>query len=338
MGLLHTLITLFIVLIVLVLLYPYLTNLLESITTGAQNFSIVQPPVQPTYVPSNALVVYALSLINHDRNTYGLQNVTASNITSAQQHADSMLEYSYFSHWDTYGMKPYMRYTLLGGTGAVDENIGYIYSSLGENVTKTLAQIEYDFVYNDEQCCNDGHRDNILDANHTQVSIGIAYNATTVYFVQDFINNYVSWMDNTPAADASQNVYLSGILTPGYNLTSVEVSYDPPIMNLTPAELADSPYNGPYAQGTVIAGVGYSRFGRRFFYPNITTVNATTYSIQANRFNVQFPLAGLIRQYGSGEYTVDLWLASGNSSGEFVGATYTFFVNGQDQLYVPNYV
>ena len=68
---------------------------------------------------------YVLSLINKDRNQYGLGNVTLSSTSSGQQHTQSMLNYHYFSHWDIYGLKPYMRYTLLGGLGAVSENIAF---------------------------------------------------------------------------------------------------------------------------------------------------------------------------------------------------------------------
>ena len=65
------------------------------------------------------LVNYALSLINSDRQSKGLQNVTLSDVDSGQRHADEMLAYHFLSHWDTKGFKPYMRYTLEGGKGAV---------------------------------------------------------------------------------------------------------------------------------------------------------------------------------------------------------------------------
>lgn len=46
----------------------------------------------------------------------------------------------------------------------------------------------------DAACCNNGHRDNILDSLHNQVSIGIAYSqqTDTLYFVEDFQNSYVT--------------------------------------------------------------------------------------------------------------------------------------------------
>lgn len=339
MGLINSLLTIFILIIVVVLLYPYILQALSSLPSanqsGLQLTNYAQPP---TYAPSNATVAYALQLINNDRNAFGVANVTVSNITSAQQHADSMLRYGYFSHWDIYGMKPYMRYTLVGGRGAVDENIGYIYRSNGINVTQTLQQIEHNFVYNDAKCCNNGHRDNILDPMHTQVSIGIAYNATTLYFVEDFINNYINWQSGTPAVTQNADVSLSGVLAPGYNISSVEIVYDTPVRNLTTAQLARSPYNSSYSFGQTVGGVGYSQNGRVFYYQNLTTINATVYSIQANRFDIRFGLSGLIHTYGAGEYTVVVWLAGSSKSSSFVGSTYTVFVNGNGQAYVPSSV
>ena len=60
---------------------------------------------------------YSLSIINQNRTSSGLNPVTLSPIPSAQQHADSMLQSGYFSHWDTQGYKPYMRYSVSGRDG-----------------------------------------------------------------------------------------------------------------------------------------------------------------------------------------------------------------------------
>src|SRR5208337_1125607 len=81
--------------------------------------------------PSNygVLSAYVLDLVNSDRANYSLSAVALSDGNVAQQHADSMLRYGYFSHNDTQGFKPYLRYTLLGGRGAVEENVAYAYAS-----------------------------------------------------------------------------------------------------------------------------------------------------------------------------------------------------------------
>ena len=82
-----------------------------------------EPQATPNTDTYSDLVNYALSLINSDRQSNGLQNVSLSSIDSAQLHAEDMLKNGYFSHWDMNGYKPYMRYTLAGGQGAVAENM-----------------------------------------------------------------------------------------------------------------------------------------------------------------------------------------------------------------------
>src|SRR5690348_6337980 len=140
-----------------------------------------------------------------------------------------------------YGMKPYMRYTLVGGTQGVAENIAYqsgsyctlLFCNGNINPSNALQEMEYSMMYNDSACCNNGHRDNILDPNHNQVSIGIAYNSSTIYFTEDFIDSYIFWNGNSPSFANGGETYLSGTLANGYKLSSVFVTYDAPVANMS---------------------------------------------------------------------------------------------------------
>ncbi|MEM3839360.1 MAG: CAP domain-containing protein, partial [Candidatus Micrarchaeaceae archaeon] len=286
------------------------------------------------YMPRNEAVSYVLGLINADRAKYGLSPVSLSSEPSAQQHAESMLQNNYFSHWDIYGMKPYMRYTLLGGKGAVDENIAYIYNSSGINVTKALAQMEYNFMYNDFACCNDSHRKNILTPQHNQVSIGVAYNSTTIYLVEDFINDYISWQPGSPGINSAGQVSLNGATT-AYNVSEVLISYEKPVMNLTRQQLMSSPYNFSYSYPENIAGIGYSKGGVHYYYKGIDTINATVYAQQGNKFDIQFNISQLIRQEGPGEYTVMVALSNSTPNSTFIGSTYTFFIGANGLPFKP---
>ena len=159
--------------------------------------------------PSNYadLVNYALTQINNDRATYNLSAVTLSPVMSGQQHAYSMYVNNYFSHWDTEGYKPYMRYSILNGTGAVEENVAYesAYLTFTSKVPEEQAiyNLEHDMMYNDSSCCQNGHRDNILNPYHNRVSIGIMYSANRFYFVEDFENYYINFAN--PIFDSSNN-------------------------------------------------------------------------------------------------------------------------------------
>jgi uncharacterized protein YkwD len=266
------------------------------------------------------LARFALGLINTDRTQNGLQNVTLSTVPSGQQHADSMLYFGYFSHWDTQGYKPYMRYTMLGGSSAVSENGGLDYctdsppSAISvyqtscdlQTVENGLANSEWSMMNNDQQCCNNGHRDNILNPLHNRVSLGIAYDSTseTIYFVEDFEDAYTTF---------SLPLYSSGLVTlRGTTSTSIDVNeigvfYDPTPSSLTTAQLDASPYNDGYDAGTSLGAVfapcpqGYT------CSPNTTdggiAVYASVWSLTASSFEIQFDPSRFFAQ-GSGVYSL----------------------------------
>ena len=360
MGVISTLVGLAVLAFVIVFLYYIMIGLPNSpfgnisipALGGGGTTSLNYPNVTTSisnYVPNNQTIAYALSLINHDRNKYGLANVSISNETSAQQHSDSMLQNHYFSHWDVYGMKPYMRYTLLGGRQQVTENIAYIYNSSGINVLKSLKTMEYNMMYNDLQCCNNGHRDNILDPTHNQVSIGVSYNSTTIYFAEDFIDNYTTWFYGTPSY-SNGDVALKGQFLAPYNLSEVEISYDTQVQNMTVAQLDNT---SSYGYGSTVAGIGYWNNNRYYSFPSLTTINASTYTVQGHKFDVNFNMSSLISQNGAGEYSVLVFVTdsapgqpascSTNSQGikycnGFLAASYTIFINASGKQYTPQYV
>jgi uncharacterized protein YkwD len=350
MGWLTTIVLLIILAVLVVIFYPKIISTIQLLSTlisnpnGGSNFIFPNSTSHSSQnISYGPLINYTLSLINKDRATYGLSNVTVSATTSAQQHANSMLQYNYFSHWDIYGMKPYMRYTLVGGTGAVQENVAYTKSGVKAclasycstygnlNITAALAQMEYNMMYNDSGCCNNGHRDNILNPEHNQVSIGVAYNSTTIYLVEDFVNNYITWFNNTPSINNNE-VSLKGALAPGYTLSSVEIAYDPPVTNMSVAQLDQT---SDYSYGQAVAGVVSSPLA---YYPTITTIDADTYYTQGNDFLVSFNMGKLITQYGPGEYTISLWLNGTTTNASFIGSTYTIFVNSNNSTYTPSNV
>ncbi|NHH97954.1 hypothetical protein DYY66_1262 [Candidatus Nitrosotalea sp. FS] len=206
----------------------------------------------------NSLYAYALQIINKDRSDHGLLPVQLSNNTSAQRHADDMLQNEYFSHWNTMGVKPYVTYTQAGGKGSMAENISYEYTYCetvlcAPNVFDPQEQIkshEHSMMY-DDALSNWGHRDNILDPNHTHVNIGIAYNQDRFYFVEHFENNLIDWQ-KIDLVDQHQ-LELTGTLPVGYSFDSIDIYSDPSPQSLNKLDLDEkSPYNaGHYDEGTI---------------------------------------------------------------------------------------
>jgi uncharacterized protein YkwD len=289
--------------------------------TNATNIHISYPSNYQT------LAEYALSIINENRTSDGLSPVTLSPIPSGQQHADSMLQYGYFSHWDIQGFKPYMRYSLLNGTGYVEENIAYEYTSFPsfvstQSVERVIGDLEWQMMNNDSLCCNNGHRDNILNLYHNRVSIGIAYSSTYVYFVEDF-ETYLATLSSPITQGVT--VTLSGNTSETLDPSSVQIFYDPTPTNLSASTLTAN-YSMPYNQGTFAGGVvppcngilqPCQRFGQG------VTVSASTWQVASNSIDIQFSLSDFISRSGNGVYTV--YLVQGqNTSPEYLTSISVF--------------
>jgi uncharacterized protein YkwD len=326
-----------------ILLFPSSTPSLSPSVTPYSS-PLQSPPYStssPSPLPSQSpitnsheeLVNYVLSLINADRRTVlfvprigegevqYLQNVSLSSVNSAQQHAEDMLRYHYFSHWDTQGYKPYMRYTLAGGKGAVSENIaaqlGY-YSDLKE----TLKKLEWSMMY-DDAASNWGHKDNILDPLHNKVSIGIAYDSHNIYLVQDFENDYVSW---STLSTSNQIVMQGAISKASQSILQVAIYFDKP-MSVTTQQLENPPYNGGYDPGTYVGmAVPPPPSGSQYSQPTKgILIAATTWSQTGQNFEIYFDLSPVFSNYGKGVYT--LYLITGSSTASSL-TTYSIWFGG----------
>ena len=337
-SLIGTLIAIAIVVLLLLTLSNYLPigGLLspsETTSTFNQNpfGNETASNIQITY-PSNysTLVNYTLSIINQNRTSMGLTQVVLSPVPSGQQHADSMLQSGYFSHWDTQGYKPYMRYSLLNGTGYVEENVAYervglpsFFSTQG--VERAIGDLEWQMMNNDSICCANGDRNNILNTYHNRVSIGIPYNDNYLYLEQDFETHFTSL--NVPVAQGSV-MTLMGNTTQAVNPNSVEVYYDPLPTPLAPATL-NAQYNTPYGPGTFVGGAVppcNNIFQTCEKFNQGVTVSAGIWSISSNSVDIQFSLAKFIANEGAGVYT--LYLVQGAlSNPEYLTSISVFVTN-----------
>jgi uncharacterized protein YkwD len=282
------------------------------------SFSLDLQNILPATPSHDEMVNYALSLINSDRQTNGLQSVTLSSINSGQQQAEEMLKKGYFSHWDMQGYKPYMRYTLAGGQGAVAENCawqGMTGNILSIDVKSTIKDMEWRMMY-DDASSNWGHKDNILNALHNKVSIGIAYDNHNVYFVQDFEDDFVSW---SQLSVSNNQVTMSGnINSQQRSIQQIAIYYDNPAP-LTVNQLEQAPYNHGYAPGTF---VGLVLTGNWQAQDGIT-ITADNWQIDGNSFLISFSLSEAIATNGKGVYT--LYVQTGYSTADSL-TTYSIWV------------
>lgn len=189
--------------------------------------------------PASSLIyqlkLYALEKINSDRIKFGLDEVNLSQNIAAQQHADEILATKVLSYWTAAGEKPYMAYNKYGGLGVVAQNVAmsgslqYYADCTGGQVCDAVDPFEqidlhqYGMVYTDAECCDDAHKNRILDPVHTDVSIGIAYDDYTFVMVQNFESNHMK-LDQLPAKRANY-VELAADIPKG-QIKEVNVHYD----------------------------------------------------------------------------------------------------------------
>lgn len=290
-----------------------LATTLQSTTSNStsQTFHVYAPLIvngsANVAYPSNykTLADYTLNLINQDRANFSLPPVSLSGNKAGQQHANSMLTFAYFSHYDTQGFKPYMRYSLLGGLGAVAENVAYI-SWESDHFTSTTAvessisALEHAMIYNDSQCCNNGHRLNIINPLHNRVSLGLAFNGTTLYFVEEFENYYI---DMNFSVSKSYTVTMTGpLVLPFGRVSQVYVTYDRAPASETAVQLNSGPKE--YDPGILVGGVLPPCSEACTAYASGITVRAEIWQVTSAQVDFTFDLGRFIQVYGNGVYTI----------------------------------
>ncbi|MBM4405841.1 MAG: hypothetical protein FJ039_06640 [Chloroflexi bacterium] len=257
-----------------------------------------------------------LDLINADRAKFGRPPVRLGMNAAAQQHAEDMLNNFYIGHVDSGGMKPYMRYSLAGGLGAMGENAAYA-GTEDPNDTRLyapivprerLAQLQYAMMYDDADS-NWGHRDQILEPQHQVVNIGIAFTQTRLALIQHFEENYVTFT-HAP-------ILANGVLTLGGTvdamlgaLRSVDIYYDPTPRAYTHAQLLAQPHSYSVGTSTRPAIQVILPAPPGSFYPSLPTYVsvAESWTGTGTSFQISANIASRITQ--PGVYTLLLWSAN----------------------------
>ena len=169
-------------------------------------------PSDTTSVPINSrnreLKQYMLHLVNEAREGAGVNRVKIGRNDAAQLHAEQALKTCASSHWDQFGLKPYMRYTLAGGYHTNGENWASYFScgegriwltpfgnpsedALRERIEDAVASL----------LDSPGHRKTMLDPAYARMSVGIAWNEEIIVLVQHFETDLVRFQQR-PSVEA----------------------------------------------------------------------------------------------------------------------------------------
>ena len=327
-----------IVIISSLVLGPYIKN----ITYSSNSFQIIKSEYvelgqKPGFTINNDLVQYALTRINQDRMKFNLPPVELSQNNAAQIHAEDLfkIKYPHPTHWSTDGMKPYMKYSMYNGTGYLEQNVairGYDNVTIEKCKSDTfrcdklnpyteINDAEWKMVYNDTICCNDSHKNNILDKHHTHVSLGIVYDDYYFAFVQNFENNYIQF--NKPLTQDNRHIQISGIESKNNStLDSIGVYYDDMPSHIVYEENKD---NDSYELGEFVASV-VKPAPLLFHYKqpsNYTLLEADKWSQDNQSLDVSFDLSSILKK--KGVYTIVVYFTN-NDKNEFLpAASYSLF-------------
>ncbi|MBN1368043.1 MAG: CAP domain-containing protein [Dehalococcoidales bacterium] len=294
-----------------VVLFTFLLGIIISSAACLPVTSASPVATGPIVSDIEQLTQYMLDLINKDRRDNGLSPVTLGSNTAAQEHAENMLANYYISHWDTDGLKPYMRYTLAGGVSIEAENSAYHgWYDIDEDAERyeiidpeeILKQLQYNMVFDDADS-NWGHRDTILDKMSKKVNIGIAYDKHRLALVQQFEGDYITFTQ-LPAV-VNGKLFISGSLNSG-KLYSVHVYYDSLPESLNQQQLLDKPKY--YDLGEEI---GYI-IPPKYKMEDIDYVNASKWETEINgSFIIEANINSLFK-YPTGVYNICLIAAVNN--------------------------
>ncbi len=327
-------------------------------------------PLITSIRPNNLdqLRIFMLDLINVERKKEGLVLVELSNNVAAQDYAEEMMEKGYSSHWGLDGMKPYMRYSLAGSEGYTNENLsGFDYYIPPCRFSYCLVNPEALLKEDMEGLMNSpGHRDNILDLNHRLVSLGIAYNGDTTSVVQVFSGGYLKYWK--PPTLINGQIEFAGSLNKGLTIYTTSIYYDPEPRALTLGQLAATycyslgkpvallrrpperrwyypddqaivsyggctdPYTvSPDAYVPTQDDIDFEAI--KYIALSETTVPYTTadiYFVNERDFDISADLSPIIREQGSGVYTVLIWAQDVDEKLEpFIVSEYSIFLTSE---------
>ena len=318
----------------IILLAPTVTNFVIQ-QKDNPTITILQPSSQqPSTMPREELVQHVLNRINKDRADSGLLPVELSPNQAAQIHAEDVFRTKQISHWMTNGEKPYMTYTQYDGEGSVQQNVaiaGFSPEQYEQCVTNvlikceeieplsTIDQLQYEMMYNDKECCNDGHKNNILNPRHTHVSIGIVYDQHYLALVQNFENNY-----GLDVEMEDSDIEMSGTLLDG-QIDHIAIYYDE---MPTQAVYEQNKDLLSYSAGELVAVV-VKPLPPGYYYESLEgydVIEADRWIEQRDSVNVGFDLADAVDKDGT--YTLFALVKDGEEM--FDVTSYSVFVNSEE--------
>jgi uncharacterized protein YkwD len=261
---------------------------------------------------------YALALINRDRAAAGLSAVSWDPVAAAagNRHAHDMAKGGFTAHWGTDGSVPELRYTEAGGEDLSQENAACFGDAKSREPDDDgpfePAEIErFHDAFMAEVPPNDGHRKNILTAQHNKVGVGLvgAKGSKIVCMSQEFVDDYGSYSSIPKKAKAGDVLSVKGEVSAPATFGGVGISRAPAAKPRSPEDLLKT---GGYEMPSPF--VAY--FPKGFKTPKPVEVNG-------NKFSIDIPLSDLP---GSGIYSVQVFARMPNGGKSLIPISMRTFI------------
>ena len=304
-------------------------------------------------IDHDELVNYSLELINTDRATYNLNPVVLGTSSLAQEHAELNANLCKTTHWDSNGMKPYMRYTKADGKGAIMENTRVIGTPditkywTEESLKQIIAWNEYSMVERDEANSWVNSQNILLEINN-YVNIGIAWNSYCISIVQQFETNYIDWKQ-FPIITHSDQLILSGEVSFNATIEQIDIFFDPTPNNLSDEQLMFAPNTFNFGHQCTLSECTSNAMATATILPNyskdltnraledlmnadsqipifVATEWETVHSEDSVSFQIEEDVTQLTNGIGSGVYTIMLWVSVEGFSDGIVLTTISIFL------------
>jgi len=172
-----------------------------------------------------------LTLLNDERAAARLSRLELDELACkvGNDHAADMIRGRFLSHWGSDGRTAYHRYSFAGGVDALQENVGSaesIHSFAPNSVIQDFLDMHQAML--NETAPNDGHRRTILNAYHTHVGFGLAFQGRSLRLDELYLARYLEINPFTPQAKPNSAVSLTGrVLNQKHRLHEVDVFYEP---------------------------------------------------------------------------------------------------------------
>jgi uncharacterized protein YkwD len=155
-----------------------------------------------------------LKVINASRAAHGAPPVLLDELASqvADEMARHAAEEKLMGHYNLDGEKPYMRYAKAGGYDHVTENAAAYWSSddfngSDEHVLNTMKELHAAFMA--EKAPNDGHKQAVINKNHTHVGIGMAWDGKQFRYYEEYLDRYLEFKNISQSVSTSKAITFS---------------------------------------------------------------------------------------------------------------------------------